>query len=66
MTTTAPVVELFRQRRDLHERERKRLARRWKGARIELPLLPIDRGIDLVAALGDLVARDLGRKAASS
>jgi hypothetical protein len=58
----AEVVELFRERRRLHERERERLAGQWNGARIELPLLPIDRGVDLVAALGDLAARDLDRE----
>ena len=58
----AEIVELFRERRRLHERERERLAGQWNGARIELPLLPIDRGVDLVAALGDLAARDLDRE----
>ena len=59
-------IDIFRQRSRLHERERKRLSRRWPGDRIELPLLPIDRGPDLVAALSELLARELGREPAPS
>ena len=43
--------ELWRRRRRLNVRELKRLERDWHGPRIDLPLLPIDGGAELVAAL---------------
>lgn len=46
-----PLVSLWRHRRSLNERELKRLMEGWEGPRIELPLLPIDRGPTLIAAL---------------
>lgn len=46
-----PLVSLWRHRRSLNERELKRLMEGWEGPRIELPLLPIDRGPSLIAAL---------------
>ena len=45
------LTALWRQRRKLNVRELDRLARSWTGSLIELPLLPIDRGPGLVAAL---------------
>lgn len=55
----ADLVELWRRRRAVNVRELERLEREWpEGAadpverRIELPLLPVPRGPELVAALG--------------
>lgn len=42
---------LWRDRRRVNERELARLGRGWSGPRIDLPLLPFDRGTDLVGAL---------------
>ncbi len=42
---------LWRRRRRVNERELDRLARRWPGPTAILPLLPLDRGPELVAAL---------------
>ncbi len=42
---------LWRQRQDLNERELERLGRQWQGPRVDLPLLPIDGGAELVAEL---------------
>lgn len=55
--TGAPpeLVDLWRRRRAVNVRELERLEREWpEGAaeRIELPLLPVARGPELVAALG--------------
>jgi Mrp family chromosome partitioning ATPase len=46
-----PALELWRRRRRLNEAELARLAAAWRGPRVELPLLPIDRGPELIAAL---------------
>lgn len=43
--------ELWRQRRAVNERQLARLDEVWSGLRVELPLLPIARGPELVAAL---------------
>lgn len=43
--------ELWSARRRLNEAELARLATQWDGPRLELPLLPLDRGRDLVEAL---------------
>ncbi len=43
--------ELWRRRRRLNLQELEHLERRWRGPKIELPLLPIDGGAELVAAL---------------
>jgi Mrp family chromosome partitioning ATPase len=48
---TAAAVALWRRRRRVNQREVARLAKAWTGPRIEIPLLPIDRGPDLVAAV---------------
>jgi anion-transporting ArsA/GET3 family ATPase len=45
------MLELWRERRAVNDRQLGRLARGWSGPRIELPLLPLDRGPELVAAL---------------
>jgi hypothetical protein len=44
-------LPLWRERRGVNDRELRRLAEIWDGPRIDLPLLPLDRGPDLVAAL---------------
>ena len=44
-------LDLWRQRREINDRELARLGRVWRGPRIDLPLLPIDRGPELVTAL---------------
>jgi anion-transporting ArsA/GET3 family ATPase len=46
-----PLVSLWRHRRALNEAEMRRLAEGWEGLRIELPLLAMDRGPALIAAL---------------
>ncbi len=47
-----PATALWRRRRRLNLQELERLERRWRGPRVDLPLLPIDGGAELVAALG--------------
>jgi hypothetical protein len=47
----AEILGLWRQRRAVNERELKRLRGSWKGPLVELPLLPLDRGPALLAAL---------------
>jgi anion-transporting ArsA/GET3 family ATPase len=42
---------LWRQRRAVNDRELERLRRAWAGRRVELPLLPLDSGPQLLAAL---------------
>ena len=58
------LVALWRQRRQLNVRELGRLERSWDEPRIRLPLLPIDRGIGLVKALGEEFDAALERQAA--
>jgi anion-transporting ArsA/GET3 family ATPase len=55
----APEVELWRRRRALNEAELARLAAGWPGPRVELPLLPVDRGPELIAALASRLAAAL-------
>jgi Mrp family chromosome partitioning ATPase len=50
------LVSLWRRRRRLNERELARLTASWPGRPLELPLLPLDRGPGLVAALGVCLA----------
>ncbi|HKH44353.1 MAG TPA: ArsA family ATPase [Thermoanaerobaculia bacterium] len=45
------LVSLWRKRRLLNDRELARLREAWKGPRIELPQLPLDRGPELIATL---------------
>jgi Mrp family chromosome partitioning ATPase len=47
----AGALGLWRERRATNERELGRLAAAWSGPVIELPLLPLERGPDIVAAL---------------
>jgi energy-coupling factor transporter ATP-binding protein EcfA2 len=46
-----PATEFLRARRRLNEEELTRLWAAWDGPRVELPMLPLDRGPALVAAL---------------
>jgi anion-transporting ArsA/GET3 family ATPase len=55
----ATMADLWRRRRRVNERERDRLTRAWSGPMIELPLLPYDRGPELVGALGSRLERAL-------
>ncbi len=50
------VPELWRRRRAVNVREIDRLAAAWRGDRLGLPLLPVARGPELVAALGECLA----------
>ncbi len=52
-------LALWRQRRLVNERELQRLASEWRGARVDLPLLALERGPALVAALGDRLVQAL-------
>lgn len=46
------LVSLWRRRRKLNDRELARLKESWPGPRIELPQLPLDRGLALLGTLG--------------
>jgi Mrp family chromosome partitioning ATPase len=46
-----PILDLWRERRVVNERELKRLQGGWKGPLVPLPLLPLDRGPGLLAAV---------------
>jgi anion-transporting ArsA/GET3 family ATPase len=46
------LVSLWRRRRGLNDRELARLEESWPGPRIELPQLPLDRGLALLGTLG--------------
>ena len=56
---TGAVLDLWRQRRAVNERELKRLRAGWKGPLAEIPLLPLDRGPDLLAAVESALAEEL-------
>lgn len=45
------LLRLWRRRRRVNERERDRLRRSWPGPLVELPLLPMERGPQLVETL---------------
>jgi anion-transporting ArsA/GET3 family ATPase len=47
----AEALALWRERRRLNERELRRLKAGWKGARVELPMLALDRSPALLEAL---------------
>lgn len=55
-----PLLALWRDRRAVNDGELERLARDWTGRRVELPLLPIDGGGRLVAALAERLAEVVG------
>lgn len=45
------ILDLWRRRREVNEKELQRLRRAWPGGLIELPLLPIERGPELLHAV---------------
>ncbi|MEL7060839.1 MAG: ArsA-related P-loop ATPase [Acidobacteriota bacterium] len=45
------LLDLWRHRRQVNERELNRLEQTWSGPRLVLPLEPVDRGAELVARL---------------
>ncbi|MCB1057864.1 MAG: hypothetical protein KDD11_20375, partial [Acidobacteria bacterium] len=47
----SPAVAAWYRRRRINERELGRLEREWQGPRVELPLLAVERGPELVARL---------------
>ena len=51
---------LWRRRRRLQDREMARLAADWSGERWQLPLLPIERGPELIEALAEAAAGEAG------
>jgi anion-transporting ArsA/GET3 family ATPase len=53
------LTRLWVRRRSVNERELGRLAGRWRGPTVELPLLPIEPGPSLVGALGVHLERGL-------
>jgi len=55
----AAILDLWRQRRAVNERELKRLRAGWKGPMAEIPLLPLDRGPDLLAGVESALAEEL-------
>ena len=55
------VRTLWRRRWRLNQQELERLERRWHGPRLDLPLLPIDGGTELVAALGERFDAELSQ-----
>jgi len=54
-----PLLSLWLKRREVNDREIARLEKKWKGPRLDLPLLPLDRGPDLVAALDERIEAGL-------
>jgi len=54
---------LWARRRRVNELELPRLRSAWSGPLVQLPLLPLDRGPDLAAALGARLERALGAEA---
>ncbi len=59
-----PAAKLWRRRRRLNEHELERLGRAWPEPRAELPLLPLERGEELIARLTADLRRELGLGAA--
>src|SRR5258706_304578 len=51
-TSENELISLWRRRRRLNDRELARLKESWPGPRIELPQLPLDRGLALLGTLG--------------
>jgi anion-transporting ArsA/GET3 family ATPase len=55
-------ARLWRERRAVNARELRRLGEAWKGPRVDLPLLPADRGPELVFALQERLEAGLRRR----
>ena len=58
-STEDPDLELWLRRRRINDRELRRLAESWQGPCVELPLLPLDRGVELSESLGDALREEL-------
>lgn len=58
-----PALKLWLRRRAVNERELRRLAEAWHGPRIELPLLPLDRGAELAETLSHVLEGELEGRA---
>jgi len=56
---SADILELWRERRAVNDRELKRLRGIWKGPLAEVPLLPLDRGPELLAAIEATLGEEL-------
>jgi anion-transporting ArsA/GET3 family ATPase len=54
-------LALWRQRREMNDRELARLGAAWRGARVDLPLVPLERGPALVDALTTYLVESLER-----
>lgn len=54
-----PTLDLWLRRRSINDRELSRLADAWHGPRVELPLLPLDRGAELALALSHALQEEL-------
>ncbi len=52
------LLDLWRRRRAVNRRELERLAEAWPGPMVGLPLLPVERGTELVAALERCLGSD--------
>lgn len=59
--TENELVSLWRRRRKLNDRELARLRESWPGPRVELPQLPLDRGLALLGTLGRCFAESARR-----
>ena len=57
----AAMLELWRRRRGVNERELEHLERVWQGPRVQLPLLPVDRGGLLLRSLSPLFHQAVGQ-----
>jgi hypothetical protein len=57
-----PLVALWLERRRVNDRELRRLSAAWDGPRVELPMLAIDRGPQLVGAIEERLEAMLTRE----
>jgi len=57
--------DLWQRRRAINERELARMAAEWRGARVQLPLMPVNRGPELVDALAPRLAEALRTEGAA-
>jgi anion-transporting ArsA/GET3 family ATPase len=57
--TAQPALALWRERRQVNDRQLAKIEAAWDGPRVDLPLLPRDRGPELIAALRESLERSL-------
>jgi anion-transporting ArsA/GET3 family ATPase len=57
--STDATLELWQRRRRVNDRELRRLDECWRGPRVELPLLPLESGVELVDTIGDALEGEL-------